>query len=120
MESKADSTFPVVGAASIVAKQLRDHLLRDVMGVSSASGYPGDQSTVKWLHDNIDRIHGFPPVVRFSWSTASLLMDQKCCPVKWLDSLEEDPEKGKKRDHRSVEDPKGVDLLFKILLGPAS
>lgn len=47
VESKADATYPIVGAASIVAKTCRDAVLKETMkkaGFEDAkfgSGYPG-------------------------------------------------------------------------------
>lgn len=74
--SKADDLFPVVSAASIVAKVTRDRaikdtVLREKIEVSRdfGSGYPGDPITVKWLNDHFDQFFGYPSVVRFSWST---------------------------------------------------
>lgn len=80
VRSKADSLFPIVGAASIIAKVLRDALVEEA-GIR-ASGYPSDMATVSWLHDHLDPIFGFPSLVRFSWSTAENLLP-KCHRVKW-------------------------------------
>ncbi|GAA5825814.1 hypothetical protein JCM11251_000011, partial [Rhodosporidiobolus azoricus] len=81
--SKADALFPIVSAASIVAKITRDRILEDWTfaepGVGGegeegeaarlfGSGYPSDPKTVAWLQDNFDPIFGFPNVARFSWA----------------------------------------------------
>ncbi len=84
VRSKADSIYPVVGAASIVAKVLRDDILRAVFNIA-ASGYPGDAQTVSWLHSNSHKVFGFPSVVRFSWSSCASILATKCCPVIWAD-----------------------------------
>ncbi len=56
---KADALYPVVSAASIVAKVTRDRMLEDLgreFGVDVGSGYPSDAVTVafieKWIKDN--------------------------------------------------------------------
>lgn len=74
--SKADDLFPVVSAASIVAKVTRDRSIkatevRERVTVSRefGSGYPGDPVTIKWLDEHFDHFFGYPSVVRFSWST---------------------------------------------------
>lgn len=99
VKSKADSLFPVVGAASIVAKVLRDDVLKTSWGIQ-ASGYPGDAATVNWLKDNVDKVFGFPDVVRFSWSTCTGLLEGRCYPVRWWDkdeTINDDKENMKKR-----------------------
>lgn len=81
VRSKADSLYPVVGAASIVAKVIRDDILKQE-GIK-ASGYPGDAATVTWLQDNVDPVFGFPSLVRFSWSTCVGILEQRCHSVRW-------------------------------------
>ncbi|XP_042228891.1 ribonuclease H2 subunit A-like isoform X2 [Homarus americanus] len=54
------------------------------------SGYPGDAVTKNFLMNSIDRVFGFPGIVRFSWSTAEKIIDEKCVPVTWNDEDEED------------------------------
>ena len=91
---KADALYPVVSAASIVAKvtrdrailvaqqQLQDHAApTDIdaaaggaaatTSVSLGTGYPGDPATQAWLSSNMDPVFGFPDLVRFSWDTCS-------------------------------------------------
>lgn len=70
-EHGADAKFPVVSAASIVAKVVRDRgieKLREEYG-EIGSGYPSDPKTRKFLEDYL-REHGdFPPIVRRKWKT---------------------------------------------------
>lgn len=74
IEPKADSTWPVVGAASIFAKVLRDEAITalnqcyaDVGGVGS--GYPSDPVTRAWLMRFIQRGATMPDCVRTRWGT---------------------------------------------------
>ncbi len=77
VESKADATYPVVSAASICAKVTRDHALLNwtleesklVVSTTYGCGYPGDPKTKQWMRDHIDRVFGYPTLVRFSWKT---------------------------------------------------
>lgn len=67
----ADYTFPVVSAASIIAKVERDReveLLRARYG-DFGSGYPADPRTVSFLKEWLRREGGFPPFARKSWKT---------------------------------------------------
>ncbi|CAI9091369.1 OLC1v1026389C1 [Oldenlandia corymbosa var. corymbosa] len=76
---KADSLYPVVSGASIVAKVTRDRALRDWVLDETAeninrnfgSGYPGDPGTKSWLDDHKHSVFGFPTLVRFSWGTCT-------------------------------------------------
>ncbi|XP_042228890.1 ribonuclease H2 subunit A-like isoform X1 [Homarus americanus] len=96
VEKKADALFPCVSGASICAKVARDRALKkwefpEGTEVDNwGSGYPGDAVTKNFLMNSIDRVFGFPGIVRFSWSTAEKIIDEKCVPVTWNDEDEED------------------------------
>ncbi|XP_041979726.1 ribonuclease H2 subunit A [Aricia agestis] len=90
---KADSIYPIVSAASIVAKVTRDHALKvwkfkeglDLKQSDFGSGYPGDPTTKKFLRENIDHVFGYPLLVRFSWSTAESLLQEKAASCDFED-----------------------------------
>lgn len=68
---KADRDYPVVSAASIVAKVERDRVvqrLRDVHG-DFGSGYPSDPATRSFFTEWMKRGHPLPGYVRKSWKT---------------------------------------------------
>jgi ribonuclease HII len=68
-EHKADFNYPVVSAASVLAKVRRDALiaaLREEYGDFN-SGYPSDGQAVAWLRKWYAEHRSFPPVVRHSW-----------------------------------------------------
>ncbi|NPA47432.1 MAG: ribonuclease HII, partial [Thermococci archaeon] len=77
-EHRADDRYPVVSAASIVAKVIRDReieKIREVYG-DVGSGYPSDPRTRRFLEDYL-REHGdFPPVVRRSWKTLKKIREK--------------------------------------------
>lgn len=96
---KADSLYPVVSAASICAKVTRDDVLRrwafaEKMAAEPSrafgSGYPSDPATVAWLAENIDRVFGFPRLIRFSWSTCTTLLQKKGVDVEWFEQQQQD------------------------------
>lgn len=71
-EYKADVKYPIVAAASIVAKFFRDtHVsyLHSIYG-DFGSGYPSDPRTIRWLteHRSVE-----VPIVRKTWSTLKKL-----------------------------------------------
>ncbi|ERL89657.1 hypothetical protein D910_07020 [Dendroctonus ponderosae] len=86
---KADSTYPVVSAASICAKVVRDHALkvwdfRENVDVKEfGSGYPGDPVTKKFLVSHCDPVFGYPQLVRFSWSTTANALENTAYQVDW-------------------------------------
>ncbi|XP_049872321.1 ribonuclease H2 subunit A [Pectinophora gossypiella] len=105
---KADSIYPIVSAASIVAKVTRDHALKvwkfqeglDMDHTEFGSGYPGDPLTKKFIREQIDNVFGYPLLVRFSWSTAELMLQDKAatCTFEEVD----DPTAPKKRNTKSI------------------
>ncbi|CAL0300265.1 unnamed protein product [Lupinus luteus] len=94
---KADSLYPVVSGASIVAKVTRDRAVREWVLDETAenihrnfgSGYPSDPQTKSWLKDHRHCIFGFPSLVRFSWGT---------CTTYFKDGVEVLWESGKDED----------------------
>lgn len=76
IEQKADSKFPIVSAASIMAKVSRDSVLNE-FGSGFGSGYPGDPDTRKWLKEKVNRVFGFPPGVRHSWKTITCMLEER-------------------------------------------
>jgi len=78
-EHHADEKFPVVSAASIVAKVIRD---REIARLAKTfgeigSGYPSDPVTIRWLTGYIGDHPSPPPIARRSWKTVSALIAQK-------------------------------------------
>ncbi|PWR73346.1 ribonuclease HII [Methanospirillum stamsii] len=76
---KADALFPVVSAASIIAKVERDHLILDLAAEYGeiGSGYPSDPVTITFL-ENYIKTHDKPPqIARLSWETVKQMMDRR-------------------------------------------
>jgi len=69
-ENRADSKYPLVMAASILAKVARDSAIARLRLIHGdiGSGYPGDQKTRKFL-GGFSVKGGYPACVRRSWST---------------------------------------------------
>ena len=71
VEPKADLTYPIVGAASIVAKVHRDQSIKALGEVGS--GYPSDPKTRNWIKGFFLRGEELPPSVRTRWGTVASL-----------------------------------------------
>ncbi len=73
----ADRIYPIVSAASIIAKVNRD---REVLELSQkfgdvGSGYPADDKTIKFLEHWIKEYGDLPPFARKSWKTTKKLLN---------------------------------------------
>ncbi|MFH1972000.1 MAG: ribonuclease HII [archaeon] len=76
VENKADLNYPIVGAASILAKVTRDReikKLREKYGDFN-SGYPSDPKTKEFLKKYHKK---YPEIFRHSWSSYQKLQDNQ-------------------------------------------
>ncbi len=76
-EHGADAHYPVVSAASIIAKVERDRQIRRIreeIGVDIGSGYPSDPTTIKFLRGWVEEHGSLPPHTRKSWKTVKRLL----------------------------------------------
>ncbi|MBN1280144.1 MAG: ribonuclease HII [Candidatus Thermoplasmatota archaeon] len=78
---KADEQYPIVGAASILAKVTRDEHVRKIaqelepqLDLPLGSGYPADPVTRQFLEAWVSKFGSLPPHVRQSWDTCQKLM----------------------------------------------
>ncbi len=76
-EHKADVKYPVVSAASILAKVTRDREIEKIkerIGIDFGSGYPSDEKTQLFLRKNWDR---FPEIFRQTWASYKTVASKK-------------------------------------------
>ena len=75
-EHHADEKFPVVSAASIIAKVTRDRAIVTLAKKYGdiGSGYPADPVTIRFLNAYIDEHRVPPPIARKSWKTVSMIL----------------------------------------------
>lgn len=74
-EHKADRDHPIVGAASILAKEKREDemkSLRQKYKTDFGSGYPADPKTKNFIQKNHNN-STFKDIIRFSWNTVKKL-----------------------------------------------
>ncbi|MCK4347990.1 MAG: ribonuclease HII [Thermoplasmatales archaeon] len=89
---KADDIYPIVGAASILAKTRRDMEVQKIsqklekkLNFPLGSGYPSDPITKKFLKGWVEKFGELPPNVRHSWKTAQNLIKEN--KIKRLDEF---------------------------------
>jgi ribonuclease HII len=81
-ENKADKNYPVVSAASIIAKVIRDweiDKIEEKINIDFGSGYPSDERTIKALKENYDKLKDY---VRESWFTIKKIKENKQKSIK--------------------------------------
>ena len=75
-EHKADQTYPIVSAASILAKVTRDDLIQELKKkykVEFGSGYPSDPMTQVFVKNNWNKY----PIFRTSWESYKAIIRGK-------------------------------------------
>ncbi len=78
-EHEADDNFPIVSAASIIAKSAREnHVdeLKSKYGYDFKSGYPHDKPTINFLEKFVEEKGELPEETRLSWSTAERILKE--------------------------------------------
>lgn len=77
-EHHADRTYPVVSAASIIAKVRRDEAVENLRREYGdfGSGYMTDPKTMVFLREWRRTHDTFPPIVRLSWKTVKEIEDE--------------------------------------------
>ena len=76
-EHRADERYPVVSAASILAKLTRDEEMERISaeaGEDAGSGYPSDPVTMAYIERAIRATGAPPPHTRLSWETVQRLL----------------------------------------------
>ena len=85
-EHKADVNHPIVSAASIIAKEMREYemkRLRKEKTIDFGSGYPADPKTKEFIQSNFSNPK-YKDLIRFSWSTVQKLVKESDIKQKKL------------------------------------
>jgi len=79
VEHKADIKYPVVSAASIVAKVTRDDVIEELKKKYGdfGPGYPSNELTIKWMKKWSKTHKEFPECVRRTWATTKEMEKSK-------------------------------------------
>ncbi|MHA2182171.1 MAG: ribonuclease HII [Promethearchaeota archaeon] len=86
---KADDLFPIVSAASIIAKDKRDTLIEELKEKYGdlGSGYPSDVRTTDFLRRWIRENQKIPPFARKTWETTKKIVNEELGNSKITDYL---------------------------------
>jgi ribonuclease HII len=87
---KADDIYPVVSAASIIAKTRRDRLIADIQNEITepiGSGYASYPVTIAFLEKWTREKQDYPPHTRKSWATArkAIILAKNTKLTEWSD-----------------------------------
>lgn len=81
VENYSDETYPVVSAASILAKVERDKAIDELkkkVNFDFGVGYSHDQRTIQFIEKIIKETKGqLPPYIRQSWITTQMLQEKR-------------------------------------------
>ena len=88
-EHKADAKYPIVSAASIIAKVERDLTIERYHQKYGdfGSGYPNDPKTIKFVRALIRNGKKFPPIIRNSWESVRKIVDEESTKQTRLESF---------------------------------
>ncbi|WP_309492050.1 ribonuclease HII [Candidatus Hecatella orcuttiae] len=77
-ENFADKKYPIVSAASILAKVRRDMIMEEYCKKYGpmGSGYPSDEVTISFLEKYFRKHKKFPEIVRLEWETRREILEK--------------------------------------------
>jgi len=84
-EHEADVRYPIVSAASILAKVQRDMLVKELgekIGEDLGSGYPSDAKTILFLENWVQEYGSLPDFARSSWETSRRILGKFGITIK--------------------------------------
>lgn len=86
---KADDLFPIVSAGSIIAKDKRDTIIKEIHKKygNFGSGYPSDIRTTKFLRDYVIKYKKPPKIARKSWDTTKRIIEEEISTKKITEFL---------------------------------
>jgi len=88
-EHKADAKYPIVSAASIIAKVERDLAIETFHKKHGdfGSGYPNDPKTIKFVRDLVRNGEKLPSIIRKSWESVRKIVDAESTDQTTLESF---------------------------------
>jgi len=88
-EHRADAKYPIVSAASIIAKVERDLTIERFHQKYGdfGSGYPNDPKTIKFVRNLVRNGEKLPSIIRTSWESVRKIVDTESTDQTRLDSF---------------------------------
>jgi ribonuclease HII len=88
-EHKADAKYPIVSAASIIAKVERDLAIEKFHQKYGdfGSGYPNDPKTIKFVRNLVRNEEKLPIIIRKSWESVRKIIDAESTDQTTLESF---------------------------------
>jgi ribonuclease HII len=88
-EHKADAKYPIVSAASIIAKVERDLAIEKFHQKYGdfGSGYPNDPKTIKFVRNLVRNGEKLPIIIRKSWESVRKIIDAESTDQTTLESF---------------------------------
>jgi len=88
-EHKADAKYPIVSAASIIAKVHRDLAIEKFHEKYGdfGSGYPNDPKTIKFVKTLVRNGEKLPSIIRKSWESVTKIIDEESTNQTKLESF---------------------------------
>jgi ribonuclease HII len=86
---KADDSYPIVSASSIIAKDKRDRIIEELKNKYGdfGSGYPSDLRSTTFLRDWVRTHKKAPPIARNSWETTKKIILEELYSKKFTDFI---------------------------------
>jgi ribonuclease HII len=88
-EHKADVKYPIVSAASILAKVERDRIIKTYHEKYGdfGSGYAHDPKTIEFVGNLVRNGEELPPIIRKSWQSVKKIVDEASAIQTTLETL---------------------------------
>lgn len=86
-EHKADAKYPVVSAASIIAKEERERIIQELhlKYGDFGSGYPTDPKSIEYIRGTVASGLELPPIIRKSWESVRRVLNERNTTQQTLD-----------------------------------
>lgn len=122
--SKADAKYPIVSAASIMAKTHRDDIVHPSVfpgGINVGTGYPSDPNAMAFVRTKLHRFFGYraeySSEVRHSWRPVADVVKEQCVAMTFEQDLDKEQLFARSNKLSFERAPPARDTLFGHVFG---